>query len=418
MKPPSQHSSTNTSLWPALWVLLAGVSAALHAGKIAPALPALQQALGISLLASGFLLSLVQLAGMTCGLAVGLLADGMGLRRSMMIGLGLLVASSLAGAGAQSAASLLVCRAIEGFGFLLVAISAPSLIRRLVAPERLNRMLGLWGTYMPLGTALAMLLGPLWIDLWHWQAWWVLLAALSALMWLVLWHAVPADSGAVPDGATALVATHWRLRLRQTLGATGPWMVALCFAVYSGQWLAVVGFLPSIYAQAGVAAGVSGLLTALAAGANMVGNVGSGWLLGRGWQAPRLLLLGYLSMAIGAMVAFSGFGLSDASVVPAWVRYGAVLVFSAVGGVIPGTLFSLAVRLAPSETTVSTTVGWMQQLSALGQFAGPPLVAWVATQVGDWRSTWWVTGACSGVGCLLAWRVAAVLRERSLKSAA
>jgi hypothetical protein len=37
----------------------------------------------------------------------------------------------------------------------------------------------------------------------------------------------------------------------------------------------------------------------------------------------------------------------------------------------------MAVRVAPDERTSPTTVGWMQQWSSLGQFAGPPLVAWV-----------------------------------------
>ncbi|HBK00034.1 MAG TPA: MFS transporter, partial [Delftia acidovorans] len=57
-----------------------------------------------------------------------------------------------------------------------------------------------------------------------------------------------------------------------------------------------------------------------------------------------------------------------------------VVLFSAAGGLIPGTLFSMAVRLAPHESTVSTTVGFMQQWSSVGQFAGPPLVAAVAVQ--------------------------------------
>jgi MFS family permease len=76
--------------------------------------------------------------------------------------------------------------------------------------------------------------------------------------------------------------------------------------------------------------------------------------------------------------------------------------FSAVGGLIPGTLFSSALRLAPSEGTVSTTVGYMQQLSALGQFAGPPLVAWVAARAGGWQWTWAVTATLSLVGVVLA----------------
>ena len=49
---------------PALLVILAGVVAALHVGKLPPAIPVLQEALGLTLVQAGFLLSLVQLAGM------------------------------------------------------------------------------------------------------------------------------------------------------------------------------------------------------------------------------------------------------------------------------------------------------------------------------------------------------------------
>jgi hypothetical protein len=90
---------------------------------------------------------------------------------------------------------------------------------------------------------------------------------------------------------------------------------------------------------------------------------------------------------------------------PAALRFVAVLLFSMLGGMIPSTLFSLAVRLAPGEGTVSTTVGWMQQWASFGQFAGPPLVAWVASGVGGWHWTWAVTGACSLLGLLLAWQL-------------
>ena len=72
------------------------------------------------------------------------------------------------------------------------------------------------------------------------------------------------------------------------------------------------------------------------------------------------------------------------------------------GGLIPGTLFALAPTLAPGERSISTTVGWMQQWSAVGQVSGPPLVAWVASQAGGWQFTWVVTGACCVAGALLA----------------
>jgi hypothetical protein len=44
----------------------------------------------------------------------------------------------------------------------------------------------------------------------------------------------------------------------------------------------------------------------------------------------------------------------------------------------------------------------MQQWSAFGQFAGPPLVAWTAARAGGWHVMWWVTGGCALAGMCIA----------------
>src|SRR6516164_10644109 len=124
----------------------------------------------------------------------------------------------------------------------------------------------------------------------------------------------------------------------------------------------------------------------------------SGRLLQRGVAPSRLLRIGFATMALAAIATFAGSG--DAGLPPA-LRYAAVLLFSSVGGLVPATLFALAVRFAPGEGTLSTTVGWVQQWSAFGQFAGPPLVAAVASTTGNWQWTWVATGACSVAGLLL-----------------
>jgi MFS family permease len=397
-------------------VIAAGVVAAMHVGKLPPALPALQQVLGVSLVQAGFLLALVQLAGMTLGLPAGLLIQRYGPRRSLVAGLLVLSVASGLGGAAQDATGLLVSRALEGLGFLCVVLPAPGLLRGMVPPERLSRSLGAWGAYMPLGAALAMLLGP-WVMMqadpaWGWRIWWWGLSALAALLAALVFRGVPADrsapvwraSSVLPRAGASLPGEPGLLRL--TLQSHGAWLVAVCFAMYSGQWLAVVGFLPSIYAQAGLAAGATAWLTALVAAANIIGNLAAGRLLHRGTAPLALLVAGFAAMGGGAVLAFG----MDGSF---WFRYLAVLAFSMVGGLIPATLFSLAVRLAPSTAAVPTTVGWMQQWSAFGQFCGPPLVAWVAAQMGHWQLTWTVTGACSLVGVLLAWKLQGLLgRDR------
>ncbi len=385
---------------PAHVVILGGVAAALHLTKLIPALPVLQQAMSLSLVQAGFLLSAVQMAGLCLGLMMGLAADRLGLRRSMLLGLATLTLASVTGIWATGAWPLMALRVVEGLGFLLAVTPAPGLIRRIVAPERLGKLLGFWSAYMPLATAMALLCGPLVMAHLGWQGLWALLAGLSAVFAVWVWRVVPDDGKSAappkPLGGNAL---------RRTLTHRGPWLVALCFAVYSFQWLAVIGFLPTVYAQAGVAVGTTAALTALAAAVNMVGNIASGRLLSQGHNPRHLLYAGYGVMGISAALAFAQ--------TPNWVpadaqfllRFGGVLVFSMVGGVIPGTLFALAVKLAPDDATVSTTIGWMQQWSALGQFAGPPLVAWLASQVGGWQWTWLMTGACAGMGALLARQV-------------
>lgn len=385
-------------------VVAVGVTCALHVGKLPVAIPLLRDSLGLSLVQAGFLLSLVQLAGMTLGLVVGLMADRWGPRRVMLAGLLLLAVGSALGALAPNVPVLLATRVIEGMGFLSAVLPAPGLLRQRVhhAPT-LSRSLGWWGAYMPLGTSLALLLGVPLLSAVGWRWAWLLLALLSLMAAAGLAKWVPPDAQ-VQSGA-APAATSLGPRLKRTLKAPGPWLMALAFFLYSGQWLAVVGFLPTIYHQAGYTGATVAVLSALAAGINMVGNIGGGWWLARGARPGVVLALAYVAMGLGAWVAFGAEGYPVA-------QYLAVLVFSGVGGLIPGTLFGLAVKLAPDNETVSTTVGWMQQFSALGQFLGPPLVAWVATMVGGWQWTWTVTGASSLLGVMLAGRLQAAWRAR------
>ncbi|MDQ7743474.1 MFS transporter [Hydrogenophaga pseudoflava] len=398
------RSGTTDDRGVALVVVGVGVCSALHVGKLPVAIPYLQAELGLNLVQAGFLLSLVQLAGLSLGLVVGLLADRLGPRRVMLAGLCVLAAGSAGGALAPDVNRLLLSRVVEGAGFLLTVLPAPGLLRlHLHDPVRLSRALGWWGTYMPMGTALALLLG---VPLMAWSGWrttwWLLaLAGLAAAAWLAL--RVPAP--AAGSGEAAAAASSLWPRLKRTLQAPGPWLVALGFLLYSGQWLAVIGFLPTIYVQSGLGATEVAVLSALAAAVNMVGNVAAGRWLARGARPGVLVALGYGAMAAGAVVTFGAVGHPV-------LQYLAVLLFSSVGGLIPGTLFGVAVVLAPGRDTVSTTVGWMQQFSALGQFIGPPAVAWWVTRVGGWQWTWVVTGACSLLGLLLAARLQREWRGR------
>nr|WP_261794594.1 hypothetical protein [Comamonas testosteroni] len=105
-----------------------------------------------------------------------------------------------------------------------------------------------------------------------------------------------------------------------------------------------------------------------------------------------------MGMIACAIVAF---GLTQSLV----VQFVAILLFSIVGGLIPATLFFLAVTAAPSPETTSTSVGWVQQCSSLGQFVGPPVVASVVHVLGGWQWAWIATVSFAVLGLIIAWRL-------------
>ena len=391
---------------PPSWVvLIAGVATALHLGKLPPAVPVLQSELGMTLVQAGLMIALIQFAGMCLGLVIGIGADGFGLKRSMVIGLSVLSVAGTASGFSHHVGGLLVLRAVEGFGFLLAIVPAPGLLRRIVPPDRSTRVLGVWGAYVPFGTAVGMLVGPRVLAAFSWPVWWWIVAAGTGVMAVAVWLRVPPDP--VRSGTGEVAAVSWRERASLTVRSRGPWLGALTFGVYAAQWMAVIGFLPTLYAASGWRGALGATLTATVAAVNVVGNVSAGVLLHHGWRAEVVVGVGFAGQVIGAFLAFAT--LTESQPV---VRFAGALIFSTVGGLVPGGIFALAPTLAPGESTISTTVGWIQQWSSAGQVAGPPVVAWIATALGGWQWTWVFSLACCVAGALLAARMGAFVRAR------
>ena len=387
----------------AAWVIVAGVTAAMHVGKVPVAIPILQQQLGMTLVEAGMLLSMSQFAGMLMAVFVGMLADGMGLRRSVLSGLVLMAVSSALGGLSTSVPVLLMCRTLEGMAFLLVVVPAPALLRQLVRPERLAQTMGIWGAFMPAGTATSMIVGPWVLGAFEWSVWWWVLSCVSLLCAWGVWRQVPF----VPVTSGQASGVSQSARLMQTWRNPGTWWVALAFGMYSSQWLVVIGFFPTLLHEAGLGAASAGAITAGASLANIIGNVGAGQLLHRGVAPHKVMTIAFVTMFLGAVVVFAG----GVAVPVAW-RIVAAMLFSAVGGLLPGSLFSLAVRLAPSEQTVSTSLGWTTQMSMTGQFLMPPIAAWLADTQGTWSYTWLLNAASCSLGLVLVLRMHRLLKAR------
>ena len=96
------------------WIIIvaSGVVAGLHTWKLAHVLSVIQEQLGFSLLFAGTLFGVVQVAGIIGGLAVSLLSEVISQRRTLLLGILLLVSGSALGGASQDAYVLLTTRII------------------------------------------------------------------------------------------------------------------------------------------------------------------------------------------------------------------------------------------------------------------------------------------------------------------
>jgi predicted MFS family arabinose efflux permease len=341
-------------------VIAAGVVAALQVGKAAVAIPLLQAELGLTLGAVAWLAAIFPLVGVFGGVPAGSAVTAGGDRRILILGLGIIAAGSAAGAAAASYGLLLVSRVIEGLGFLLIVVAAPTILRRITAERRRNQVLAGWSCFIPTGMALALLLGPLFPG---WRALWWTTAALAAIAAVVVRLTVPA--------APETEATPWRqlaADVNETVRSRSPLRLAACFGLYTVMYYAMFSFLPvMLIERMGVSHRTAGLMSAVAVAANIAGNLCAGSLLARGVARPTLVIAATLSMGLTAL----GIYLPLLADTPTFLL---CVLFSAVAGVVPATLVSGASLLAPRTALVPVTVGLVMQGSNLGQLAGPAIV--------------------------------------------
>ncbi|MDF8361676.1 CynX/NimT family MFS transporter [Achromobacter anxifer] len=377
--------------WSAVLAIVgAGVVAALQVGKVIIAAPLLRKDMGLDLASIGALAAVFSILGLVGGIAAGGVINRYGARRMLLAGLVATAAGSVTGAMASAYGVLLTSRVVEGLGFLMITVAGPAALQRMVSASTRDFAFALWSCYMPAGMAIAMLASQAFTD---WQAyWWCAGAAV-----LVALACVAALAPATPGGASL----SWQ-GLRQdtvdTLGAPGPRLLALSFTLYSLMFFALFTFLPVLLTeQLGLPLATAGLYSAIASAANVVGNLGAGMLLARGWRRSTLIAGASVIMGAVALLIFR-------SVLPAMPTFLLCVLFSAVGGLIPATLLGTAPLLAPRPGLTPASVGLVMQGSGLGQVIGPLAVGGAIDRYG-WSVASLIVAAAGLGGVFLAARL-------------
>ena len=378
---------TSTRWSNVLLLVSAGVVAALQVGKAVIAAPMLQADLGISLADIGWLTGIFAVLGLVGGIPTGALVASFGSRRILLLGLLTTTVGAALGAVATSLPVLLSSRVVEGAGFLLITVAAPSILDQVCERQDRDFAFALWSCFMPVGIAVAMLAGPL-FDIWR-TIWWTS-CGLTLLVCLLVRFVIP-----ITDERQAWSWRSLKTNSIAVLSAKAPVVLATTFALYSLMFFALFSFLPVLLMERmEVTHSSAGLLSALATAANILGNLCAGFLLSRGTTRASLIAGASLTMGITSLGIFL-------PVFPDTVTFMLCVVFSAVGGLIPATLLSAAPIAAPAAGLVPVVLGLIIQGNNLGQIIGPIAIG-SAIQAYGWGSAAFLVAGAALVAATVA----------------
>jgi MFS transporter, CP family, cyanate transporter len=376
-----------------LAALFAGLAIAMNVGKVPVSLAVLRAEFGLTLVQAGWVSSMLTTVALFVAAFVGMWVGRLGALRMVLGGLLLCASASALTLAATSVAGLLLCRLLEGAGFMTVAVATPALVSAASSAADRRFALAAWSAYMPAGASLAMALAPLLLPLGGWRVLWVLTAAMLLLAAAGVWTQRRHYAAKTP--ATPLPTTSFfgpvRLALRRLL----PWLLALSFGAWATQHFALIVWLPTfLKEQRGLPPATVALLTGAMLVACVPGNLLGGALVQRG------LSRGHILAAAQALVGLMAVGYSS-DALPDALRYALTVAVSFTGGVMPAAIMASSTVLARTPQQIGTLQGLFMQGAQLGQFIGTPLIASVVSASGQWHSALWVTASAALIGVVL-----------------
>ena len=383
--------------WPRVWIaFLAGCIGAFQIGKTFAALSLIIDELGLSLVQAGLVLSLFSLIAAFAGAGFGLLSDRVGHLYMALTGLLVSAGGAFLGATASGIEMLLLSRMIEGLGFILAVVALPSLISRSTTDRSRPLAMGLWGAFMPAGIGLSMLVTPPLLELHGWRGLWNDVGFIMLLWCAVLFIAFrsAASKPGIHLSTTDFIANVLRL---------GPLLVVAGFVCYSSLYQSLTAFLPTILVtDYSVPLAQAAQFGALVVVGNVIGNVSAGWLIGRGFAPWKLLTVSFIAMGLCAILVF-------ATTSDPLLKTIAGFLFSAFGGLFPGTAFVLAARYSIHPSHMALMAGLMLQGAGIGQTIGPMMVSSAVEFSGSWNSANLLVVSFAAIGLVSAW----LLRSRT-----
>jgi predicted MFS family arabinose efflux permease len=306
---------------------------------------------------TGYIISLPSAMVAFGALLSGWVVDRVGDKRVLLAGCATIILGDLGVAFSSSLDQLLIMRAVEGLGYVCVAVSTVTMVTRTTQGARRTSALTLWSSFVPMSFALPLLLARQLAGTGQWR--WAFLGHAIAVAALAL-AAVALLPAWSPSGSPLRTGG-----LRAVLSKPAVYLLGLAFAAAAFLQTGIVSTLPGqLGARYGISIGLAGAIVTLGMIVNTAGSLATGQLLNRGMGGLSVAAAGValaLAAALGMFLTTPSFAVTAAL----------SLVFFLGSGLVVG-LWALMPLVAPSPKAIGATSGLVTQITLWGVLFGPP----------------------------------------------
>lgn len=354
---------------------LGGLVIAMNQFKVPPVMQVLIDALHVDMATGGWLMSVFSVAGVVFALPAALLLARLGPKVSGLIALGCTLLGSIMGALAQEVSTMLASRLVEGIGLALIAVVAPAVISMWFEPQERGLPMGIWASWVPVGTFIMFNVANPIQHNFSWQGIWWFGAAITLIAFLV--YAAVVDS---PKRTEGTVGSQYGtpVSLTQGLASLNTWLLAVAFAGFNFSLVAYSTWVPSFMSQVyGIEPAVASFYASLPSLAVIPSGIFAGWVLDR--VRNRKAVLG-TALIVAVLILIWCFNLGNTSVIiPYMIGLGLVV------GFIPSSTFTLAPETVPRPELAGMALAIVSLGQNFGMLIGPPLVGRTVAG-GSWLS--------------------------------
>jgi MFS family permease len=296
-----------------------------------------------------------------------------------------------------SAGSLLASRLFEGTGMGLIAVVSPAVIAAWFPSEKRGLAMGIWATWVSLGSLIIYNLAPSLNAFAGWQAvWWAGTAfALVAFSLYGLLIRMPSTAGAAPAEADAAQPDKTAPNLRQALSARSIWFLALSFGCFNFVVIgAIATFFPTfLTAERGYSLGSASWITSLKMLFVVAAAPVVGWISDRVGSPKRILLVSFFVLAVWMFLPFTSTG---------WLITASMVVLGILAGAIASATFSSVPEAVGKGQPAGIGMAVVMMGQNLGQLMGPMVFGRLVESAGWSAAGYWMI-AVLVVGLIAVW---------------